>query len=140
MVDFFLLLSEPLVRFVLAPLSVVVAATLFKYSTQNDKHASFNREMLFWGPNLCVSGLLALIVDLSGKLKNMDTYEIKDYLLTVLTLVIISVVFMYVMSIIIRKRGWITTASGWRYSWWGGIIIPDFIGLALLIVIYLVAG
>ena len=137
---FFIFLSEPLARFVLLPLLIVALGTFVKYTCQNDRHASFNRELFYWGPDLCVSGLLALIVDVSNNIGKLGDNKIYGYFSTILILLLISGTLLFVVSLIVRKRGWKESESGWRYSWWGGIIIPNFIGLGLLIIIYMVAG
>lgn len=153
MIDFFIFISGPLARFVLLPLLVVVIGTCVKYTCQNDKYARFNREFFYWGPSLCVSGLLALIVDYGNNIRNMldrrtnNDYisafsgpEFMSYSSKILILVLICAFFMFVISIIIRKSGWIESETGCRHSWWGGIIWPNLLGLALLLIIYMVAG
>jgi len=132
----FIFLSEPLARFLILPIIVVAVGTFVKYTSQNDVHASFSRDLLYWGPDLCVSGLLAIIVDFSSNLGKLPPNVINEYHSKIILLVLLCGVVLFLVSLIIRKFGWKRSEIGWHYSWAGGIIIPDVLGFTLLFAIY----
>lgn len=132
----FLILSSAFARFILLPLMVVAVGAFYKYFCQNDKHSDFSRKLFYWGPDLCISGLLALIVDFSCNLGNLPQQEINSYHSKILFLVILCGIIMFILSLIIRKFGFKKTDMGYDYHLIWGIILPDAIGLFLLFLIY----
>lgn len=136
--DFFKILSMPISRYVIIPIAIVIISNWIKYIFPNDKYARFSREAFYWGPDLITSALLTSLVDFSGSLYlgnsqlQNDTHS--NILFTIITFFIITCI----MSFCIRKFGWSDETNGMKQNLIGGIIIPDFLGIALLYIDFLI--
>ena len=115
-------LIHPNAKYVVVPVISLVLSTLIKYYSQNDKYAVVSWDLFYWSPNLMTTALLLIFINFGAGEKEHSGNAFAIFL----------VVFL-LMTLLIRKKGWVTDPSNQvKHSRIWGIIIPNIIGLAFL--------
>ncbi len=134
MVDF---LTNNYFIYFIVPLLTTGLSIFVKIVSRNDKYISFKKEDLAIGLETSVTALIILITDtvndllrLKQNTENGDGFVIPENILIIPWLLLLIVVVLWGISTIIRKLGWKNENDMNRF--WG-IILPDILGLGLLI-------
>lgn len=134
MVDF---LTNNYFIYFIVPLLTTGLSIFVKIVSRNDKFISFKKEDLAIGLETAVTALIILITDTVNDLlkikqntENGQNMVLPENILILPWLLLLIIVLLWGISTMIRKLGWENEND--MHKFWG-IILPDILGLGLLI-------
>jgi hypothetical protein len=112
-----------------------------KYVSRNDQNGSFKKEDLAIGLDLCITSLIMLITASVNNYNKLNSNSLDAHTKKLLEesnhlspwLILLSLIFLWGTSTIIRKRGW-DNSNDLNKIW--GIIFPNLIGIISLIAVF----
>jgi len=129
--------GHPLAKYFIVPILSTLIGTLFKYSCMNDEISEIKRDLFYWGPNLIVTTFLIICVEYYSKIiilaKAVDKQTLSN---NCINSILLSLAIAYIINMLIRKKGWNKEEKRWHL--WYGIIIPDVVGMILLLFVMLI--
>jgi hypothetical protein len=131
------LLTNNYFIYFIVPLLTTGLSIFVKIVSRNDKFISFKKEDLAIGLETAVTALIILItgtvndlLKLKQNTKSGKSVVLPENILIIPWLLLIIVILLWGISTIIRKLGW-KNENDMNKFW--GIILPDILGLGLLI-------
>lgn len=129
--------GDPLAKYFIVPILSTLIGAGFKYSCMNDEISEIKRDLFYWGPNLIVTTFLIICVEYYSKIfiltEAVDKQTLSNNCINSIWL---SLSIAYIINMLIRKKGWNKKKKKWHL--WYGIIIPDVVGMVLLLFVMLI--
>ena len=128
---FFTFWGNPNAKFLIVPLvSLIIGSIIRKCSY---KESESIRYFFYWGPTLASTSLLVVFFDFCSSFKYLNGDQQIGYTYNFVVAFIISVIWMILLPWWLKNYGWDYNRRPKRLNIICGLVIPDVIGVGVLI-------